>query len=77
MITELKASISSLVPWKFFYVVFGLALGAIGWLYIDHFGLTKTVTRQTVMLEITAENVTQMSMAMGLKPKQMPEVKSE
>lgn len=69
MAEKLQASVASSVPWRFFYVVMFLAIGTLGWLYVDHFGLSNKVALQTGVLQITAENVQEMSKAMGLRPK--------
>lgn len=57
MVEKLQQAVASNVPWKFFYIIMGLAVGAVGWLYVDHFGLSGKVQFNTAIIQTIKEDV--------------------
>ena len=57
MVEKLQQAVSSNVPWRFFYIIMCLAVGAVGWLYVDHFGLSGKVQFNTAIIQTIKEDV--------------------
>ncbi len=67
-IESAKALAEKGVPWRFFYVVAILCISLFGWIYIDHFALSKTVVKVESSIENFSINQQILMRSMGIEP---------
>ena len=71
-VTEVKKEMSGKVPWPTFTVILVLLSAFLGWIADDHITLGRTVSTNSAVLKVFAENQTKMLEHWNITPTPFP-----